>query len=71
MGVDKLTGTLEAGKDADIAVFNRHPLDPYTVCQMTIVDGKVYFDRAKYLDDRRKAEEAKKAAAEAPKEKKS
>ena len=71
MGVDKFTGTLEAGKDADIAVFNRHPLDPYTVCQMTIVDGKVYFDRAKYLDDRRKAEEAKKAAAEAPKEKKS
>ena len=71
MGVDKLTGTLEAGKDADIAVFNRHPLDPYTVCQMTIVDGKVRFDRAKYLDDRRKAEEAKKAAAEAPKEKKS
>ncbi len=71
MGVDKLTGTLEAGKDADIAVFNRHPLDRYTVCQMTIVDGKVRFDRAKYLDDRRKAEEAKKAAAEAPKEKKS
>ncbi|HOF83580.1 MAG TPA: amidohydrolase family protein [Candidatus Aminicenantes bacterium] len=71
MGVDKFTGTLEAGKDADIAVFNRHPLDPYTVCQMTIVDGKVRFDRAKYLDDRRKAEEAKKAAAEAPKEKKS
>ncbi len=71
MGVDKYTGTLEVGKDADIAVFNRHPLDPYTVCQMTLVDGKVRFDRAKYLDDRRKAEEAKKAAAETPKEKKS
>jgi len=69
MGIDKYTGTLEAGKDADIAVFNRHPLDPYTVCQMTLVDGKVYFDRAKYLDDRRKAEEAKKKAAEAPKPK--
>lgn len=69
MGIDKSTGTLEAGKDADIAVFNRHPLDPYTVCQMTLVDGKVYFDRAKYLDDRRKAEEARKKAAEAPKPK--
>jgi len=66
MGIDKSTGTLEAGKDADIAVFNRHPLDPYTVCQMTIVDGQVLFDRAKYLEDRRKAEEAKKKAAEAP-----
>jgi imidazolonepropionase-like amidohydrolase len=70
MGVDKYTGTLEAGKDADIAVFNRHPLDPYTVCQMTLVDGKVYFDRAKYLDDRRKTEEAKAAEAAKPKDKK-
>ncbi|HVP91090.1 MAG TPA: amidohydrolase family protein [Terriglobales bacterium] len=68
-GVDKYTGTLEVGKDADIAVFNRHPLDPYAVCQMTLVDGKVYFDRAKYLEDRQKAEEAKKKAAEAPKPK--
>jgi imidazolonepropionase-like amidohydrolase len=67
LGVDRWTGSLEAGKDADIAVFNRHPLDPYTVCQMTIVDGKVYFDRAKYLDERAKAEEAKKKSAEAPK----
>ena len=69
LGIDKFTGTLEAGKDADIAVFNRHPLDPYTVCQMTLVDGKIYFDRAKYLEDRQKAEEAKKKAAEAPKPK--
>ena len=69
LGIDKFTGTLEAGKDADIAVFNRHPLDPYTVCQMTLVDGKVYFDRAKYLEERQKAEEAKKKAAEAPKPK--
>jgi len=67
LGVDRWTGALEAGKDADIAVFNRHPLDPYAVCQMTIVDGKVYFDRAKYLDERAKAEEAKKKSAEAPK----
>jgi imidazolonepropionase-like amidohydrolase len=73
LGVDKVTGSLEAGKDADIAVFSRHPLDPYTVCQLTIVDGKVYFDRAKYLEDRAEAEEAaKKEAEEAakPKDKK-
>ncbi len=69
LGIDKFTGTLEAGKDADIAVFNRHPLDPYTVCQMTLVDGKVYFDRAKDLEDWQMAEEAKKKAAEAPKPK--
>ncbi len=61
LGIDKRVGTIEIGKDADLAVFNRDPLDPYTVCQMTIVDGKVLFDRDKYLEDRKKAEEAAKA----------
>jgi len=73
MGIEKWVGTIEAGKDADLAVFNKHPLDPYTVCTMTMVDGKVCFDRAKYLEDRKKAEEEKKkkeAEAKAPKEKK-
>jgi len=70
-GVDRFTGSLEVGKDADIAVFSRHPLDPYTICQMTIVDGKIRFDRAKYLDDRKKAEDAKAAEAAKPKDKKS
>ena len=60
LGTDKWVGTIDIGKDADLAVFSRHPLDPYTVCEMTLVDGKVYFDRAKYLDDMKKAEEAKK-----------
>lgn len=63
LGIDKRVGTIETGKDADLAVFNRNPLDPYTVCQMTIVDGKVLFDRDKYLEDRKKAEEAAKAKA--------
>lgn len=61
LGIDKRVGTIETGKDADLAVFDRNPLDPYTVCQMTIVDGKVLFDRDRYLEDRKKAEEAAKA----------
>jgi imidazolonepropionase-like amidohydrolase len=60
MGIDQWTGTIEAGKDADLAVFNRHPFDPYTICEMTLVDGKILFDRAKYLEERKKAEEGKK-----------
>jgi len=73
MGIEKQTGTIEPGKDADLAVFNRHPLNPYTVCQMTMVDGEVYFDRAQYLEDRKKAEEERKKKeeeAKKPKEKK-
>jgi imidazolonepropionase-like amidohydrolase len=64
LGIDKFSGTIDIGKDADLAIFNRHPLDPYTVCQMTLVDGKIYFDRAKYLDDMKKAEEEKKKKEE-------
>ncbi len=73
LGVDKWVGTIEVGKDADLAVFSRHPLDPYTICEKTLVDGKVYFDRAKYLDDMKKADEEKKkkeAEAAKPKDKK-
>lgn len=73
LGVEKRVGTIEAGKDADLAVFNRHPLDPFTRCELTLVDGRVQFDRAKVLDDRRKAEEEKakkQAEAAKPKDKK-
>lgn len=69
LGIDKKTGTIEAGKDADLAVFSRNPLDSYTICEMTIVDGEVLFDRAKYLEERKKAEEKKKQE-EAEKKKK-
>jgi imidazolonepropionase-like amidohydrolase len=64
MGIDRWVGTIEPGKDADLAVFNRHPLDPFTVCEMTMVDGTAYFDRAKYLEERKKAEEEEKKKKE-------
>lgn len=73
LGVDGRVGTLEVGKDADIAVFSRHPFDPYAICQLTIVDGGILFDRARYLQDMKKAEEEQKkkeAEAEKKKEKK-
>jgi len=69
LGIDKWTGTIEEGKDADLAVFNHHPFDPYTICEMTLVDGDVLFDRAKYLEGRKKAEEEKKKEEEQKKEK--
>jgi imidazolonepropionase-like amidohydrolase len=59
MGIEKQTGTLAEGKDADLAVFSRHPFDPYTLCEMTIVDGEILFDRAKYLEARKKEAEEK------------
>lgn len=46
LGIDARTGSLEAGKDADIAIFKNHPLSIYGVPQFTVVDGIVRFDRA-------------------------
>ncbi|MCC7195437.1 MAG: amidohydrolase family protein [Gemmatimonadaceae bacterium] len=45
LGVDKMVGTLEVGKDGDIAVFSAHPFAPEAMVEYTIIDGKVYFDR--------------------------
>jgi imidazolonepropionase-like amidohydrolase len=45
LGLEKRIGSIEEGKDADLAVFNGHPLDSYARCEMTLVDGEVYFQR--------------------------
>jgi imidazolonepropionase-like amidohydrolase len=45
IGVDDRVGSLEAGKDADIVVFNGHPLDYRTVVDLVLVDGQVAYMR--------------------------
>jgi imidazolonepropionase-like amidohydrolase len=49
LGVADKVGTLEVGKDADIAVFSGHPFAPASRVEKTLVDGKVYFDRDKAM----------------------
>ena len=46
LGVDSRTGSIEVGKDADLALFSRHPLDAYTRVERTWIDGVLVFDRA-------------------------
>ena len=53
LGIDKSVGSLEVGKDADIAIFNRHPLSSFSRCEMTLIDGKIYFDRKNDPNDMR------------------
>ncbi len=62
LGVDRIVGSLEAGKQGDIAVFSEHPLSAYTRCDLTVIEGEVYFDR----DEIVKAREAAAAKAAAP-----
>lgn len=40
-------GSIEVGKDGDLAVFDKHPLDSTSKCLLTIIEGKVCFDYAK------------------------
>lgn len=42
--VDHRMGSLKAGKDADLVVWNDHPLSVYAKPLKTFVDGKLYFD---------------------------
>jgi imidazolonepropionase-like amidohydrolase len=52
LGIDKQVGSLEVGKDADVAIFSAHPFAATTRVEMTLVDGTVYFDRARDLASR-------------------
>ena len=49
LGIDDKVGSIEAGKDADLAIFDRHPLSTYAVNQMTFVDGEMLFSRERDL----------------------
>ncbi len=55
LGVDGIVGSLEVGKHGDIAIFNEHPMSAYTRCDMTIIEGDIYFDRDEYLKEREEA----------------
>lgn len=53
LGIERRVGSIEVGKEADIAIFSAHPLSVYTIPQMTIVDGVIRFDIQKDGDDMR------------------
>jgi imidazolonepropionase-like amidohydrolase len=49
LGLDQRIGTIEVGKDGDLAIFNGHPLNSYARVEMTLVEGEVYFQRSDKL----------------------
>jgi imidazolonepropionase-like amidohydrolase len=64
LGLDSRMGTVEVGKDADLAIFTGHPLNSYARCEMTLVEGEVFFQRTDKLmpSAAAKSEPAKPAA---------
>jgi imidazolonepropionase-like amidohydrolase len=55
--IDNRVGSLEAGKDADIAVWTHHPLSSYAIVDRVYIDGQQYYDRK---DEDRRLSELKK-----------
>ncbi|HEX5273119.1 MAG TPA: amidohydrolase family protein, partial [Gemmataceae bacterium] len=49
LGLEGRVGSIEVGKDGDLAVFSGHPLNSYSRCEMSLVDGEVYFQRSDRL----------------------
>jgi imidazolonepropionase-like amidohydrolase len=64
--IDARVGSLEAGKDADVVIWNKHPLSTYAIVDRVYIDGTVYYDRLgeeRRLTDAR-AEKSRLTAAE-------
>jgi imidazolonepropionase-like amidohydrolase len=73
--LDQRIGSIEAGKDADLVIWNGHPLSSYSRVDTTFIEGEVYFDRQQDLAQREtlrkeKEQRLKKEADEASSAKK-
>ena len=44
LNLDHRMGSIKIGKDADLVLWNEHPLSIYSKPLKTIVDGKIYYD---------------------------
>src|SRR5581483_2558464 len=49
--IDNRVGSLEVGKDADVVIWNHHPLSSFAIAERVYIDGQKYYDR---LDDERR-----------------
>lgn len=59
LGIDQYVGSIETGKHADLSLWTGNPLDTYSVCEKTFVDGVLYFDRQRDAEWREKLEQEK------------
>ena len=56
LGVEARVGSIEVGKDADLAIWTGHPLSTQSRVETTFVDGEVFFDRQQDLARRAELE---------------
>ena len=73
--LDHRIGSIEVGKDADLAIWTGHPLSTYSRVDATFIEGEIYFDRQQDLARREelrleKEQRLKKEDEDAKKDKK-
>ncbi len=68
LAIDNRVGSIEVGKDADLALFDKHPLSNYAKVEKVFIDGQEYFDRQRDLAERPKKEAEKNALIEKEKQ---
>jgi imidazolonepropionase-like amidohydrolase len=62
--LDDRVGSIETGKDADLVIYDKHPLSVYAVPQKVFIDGHLYFDREQDIAHRAEIEKEKEALKE-------
>jgi len=66
--IDGRVGSIEPGKDADLVIYDKHPLSNYAKVQTVFIDGQVYFDRDKDMSGRAEKEARRKALVDKAKQ---
>ncbi|HEY0872016.1 MAG TPA: amidohydrolase family protein [Vicinamibacterales bacterium] len=46
LGIDKMTGSLEAGKNADVVIWSTDPFSVYAKAEQVFIDGAMVYDRS-------------------------
>jgi imidazolonepropionase-like amidohydrolase len=54
--IDNRVGSIKEGKDADLVLWNEHPLSVYAKPIKTLIEGATYFDSEKDLEQRKAVE---------------
>jgi imidazolonepropionase-like amidohydrolase len=49
--IDQYVGSIETGKQADLVIYDKHPLSIYSKVEKVFIDGKQYFDRDQSLTE--------------------
>jgi imidazolonepropionase-like amidohydrolase len=68
LGIDQYVGSIEAGKQADIVIYDKDPLSIFSKVEKVFIDGQQYFDRDGDISARPRKEAEKKGLLEKEKE---